>query len=115
MGLLCLRQVSQLHSALVGWMVQLLLAMTGTQEEQEEVEKKGEEEKEGEEDREVEGEGEEEREEGGGDEDRRREGEGQGRAISTADLKTEFVTLSESLTEFTSGLTRYYGNSSHLL
>jgi len=106
-------------------MVQLLLAMTGTQEEQEEVEKKGEEEKEkegeeekekeGEEDREVEGEGEEEREEGGEDGDRRREGEGQGCAISTADLKTEFVTLSESLTEFTSGLTRYYGNGSHLL
>lgn len=98
-------------------MVQLLLAMTGTQEEQEGVEKKGEEEREeeGEEDGEVEGEGEEEREEGGGDGDRRREGEGQGRAISTADLKTEFVTLSESLAEFTSGLTRCDGKGSHLL
>ena len=113
MGPLCLPQVWQLHSALVQWMVQLLLAMTGTQGEQEEEEEKdgeeeGEEEEEEEEEKGEEEKGKEEegREEEGGDVDRRREEEGQRHAFSTADLKAEFVTLSESLNDFTTGLTR---------
>ena len=81
--LLLLPQILELHSALVRWMVGLLLALTETQPKQEEGEEEGK------------GEG-----EGRGERERYRH------THTTANLKTDLTTLLESLTNFTTALTR---------
>ena len=81
--LLLLPQILELHSALVKWMVGLLLALTETQPQQEEGEEEGK------------GEG-----EGRGERERYRH------THTTANLKTDLTTLLESLTNFTTALTR---------
>ena len=80
-----LPQISELHSALVRWVVGLLLAMTETQPKQEEGEEEG---------------------KGGGEGESRGERESHRHTHTTADLKTDLTTLLEYLTNFTTGLTR---------
>ena len=87
--LLLLPQILELHSALVRWMVGLLLALTETQPQHEE----GEEEGKGE-------------EKGKGEGESRGERERYRHTHTTANLKTDLTTLLESLTNFTTALTR---------
>lgn len=109
-----------MHSALVLWMVQLLLTSTHTL--QESVEREGErgerrnkrEDNRGSEDTQEEGEGDEERkgeeeegEEVGVGEIEKNFEEGMGlTAVLSVDLKTEYQSLSDSLKRFTTALTR---------
>ena len=83
---LLLPQISRLHSALVRWMVGLLLAMTETREKPEEEE--------------------EEERKGGEEGESRGKGERHRHTGTTGDLKTDLTTLLEALINFTTALTR---------